>query len=100
LRISLQRLARPLEQFANRSNKLVPGHWDKNQASRICLPPTTPKKSRNMSMFFWVGIFFLRHSEEVSVDLFTYPIWDMAEKDEDVIALGEFSGLDRQRGEM
>ena len=35
------------------------------------LPTTTPKKSRNMSLFFLVGIFFLRHSEEVSVDLFT-----------------------------
>jgi hypothetical protein len=23
------------------------------------LPTTTPKKSRNMSLFFWVGIFFL-----------------------------------------
>jgi hypothetical protein len=24
----------------------------------FALPPTTPKKSRNMSLFFWVGIFF------------------------------------------
>jgi hypothetical protein len=35
------------------------------------LPPTSPKKSRNMSLFFWVGIFFLLLSGEVSVDLFT-----------------------------
>jgi hypothetical protein len=35
------------------------------------LPPTTPKKSRNMSLFFWVGIFFLRLSEEVSGAPFT-----------------------------
>jgi len=50
-------------------------------------------------MFFLVGIFFLRHSEEVSVDLFNSTIWGMAEKDEDVIAFDEVSGLDRQRGE-
>jgi hypothetical protein len=24
----------------------------------FALPPITPKKSRNMSLFFWVGIFF------------------------------------------
>ena len=52
-----------------------------------------------MSLFFLVGIFFLRHSEEVSVDLFTYTIWGVAEKDEDVIALGEVSSIYRQRGE-
>jgi hypothetical protein len=51
-----------------------------------------------MSQFFLVGIFFLRHSEEVSVDLFNFTVRGLAEKDEDVIALGEFSGLDRQRG--
>jgi hypothetical protein len=34
------------------------------------LPPTTPKKSRNMSLFFWVGIFFLWHLGEAPVDLF------------------------------
>jgi hypothetical protein len=47
-----------------------------------------------------VGIFFLRHQEEVSVNLFASTVWGLAEKDEDVIALGEFSGLDRQRGEL
>jgi hypothetical protein len=52
-----------------------------------------------MSLFFLVGIFFLRHSEEVSLDLFTFTVCGLAEKDEDVIAPGEFSGLDRQRGE-
>ena len=52
-----------------------------------------------MSLFFLVGIFFLRHSEEVSVDLFTSTVCGLAEKDEDVIALGEVSGIDRQRGE-
>ena len=52
-----------------------------------------------MSMFFLVGLFFLRHSEEVSVDLFTFTVCGLAEKDEDVIALGEVSGIDRQRGE-
>jgi hypothetical protein len=65
----------------------------------LCLPPITPKKSQNMSLFFWVGIFFLRNSEEVSVDLFTSTIWGMAEEDEDVIAPAEFSSPDRQRGE-
>jgi|SoiMethySBSTD1v2_1073268.scaffolds.fasta_scaffold3417178_1 hypothetical protein len=38
------------------------------------LPTLTPKKSRNMSHFFLVGIFFLRHSEEVSGDVFTFTI--------------------------
>jgi len=52
-----------------------------------------------MSQFFLVGVFFLRHSEEVSFDLFNSTIWVMAEKDEDVIALGDVSSLDRQRGE-
>jgi hypothetical protein len=50
----------------------------------FALPSTTPKKSRNMSLFFLVGIFFLRHSEEVSVDLFTSTVCDLTEKDEDV----------------
>jgi hypothetical protein len=35
------------------------------------LPPITPKKSGNMSQFFFGMDIFLRHSEEVSVDLFT-----------------------------
>src|SRR5262245_62051620 len=52
-----------------------------------------------MSLFNLVGIFFLRHSEEVSVDLFNFTVCGLAEKDEDVIALGEFSCLDRQRSE-
>jgi hypothetical protein len=52
-----------------------------------------------MSFFFQVEIFFLRHSEWVSVDLFNFAACGLAEKDEDVIALGEFSGLDRQRSE-
>jgi hypothetical protein len=41
------------------------------------LPLTTPKKSQNMSLFFLAGIFFLRHSEEVSVDLFASAVWPM-----------------------
>ena len=48
------------------------------------LPPTTPKKSRNMSLFFIKGYFFLRHSEEVSVDLITSTVCGLTEKDEDV----------------
>ena len=52
-----------------------------------------------MSLFNFVGIFFLRHSEEVSVYLFNFSVCGLAEKDEDVIALGEFSCLDRQRSE-
>ena len=50
------------------------------------LPLITPKKSQNMSRIFLVGIFFLRHSEEISVDLFTFAVRGLAEKDEDVIA--------------
>ena len=65
----------------------------------FALPTLTPRKSGNMSRIFLVGIFFLRYSEEVSVDLFTSTVCGLAEKDEDVIALGESSGLDRQRGE-
>ena len=42
---------------------------------------------------------FLLHSVGVSVDLFNFTVCGLAEKDEDVIAFGEFSGLDRQRGE-
>jgi hypothetical protein len=53
-----------------------------------------------MSVFFLVGIFFLRHPEEVLVNLFASTVWGLAEKDEDVITRGEFSGLDRQRGEL
>ena len=34
-------------------------------------------------MFFLVGIFFLRHSEEVSVDLFTSTVCGLAEKGKD-----------------
>jgi hypothetical protein len=41
-----------------------------------------------MSRIFLVGIFFLRHSEEVSGDLFTFTVCGLAEKDEDVIARG------------
>jgi|SoiMethySBSTD1v2_1073268.scaffolds.fasta_scaffold5346123_1 hypothetical protein len=52
-----------------------------------------------MSRIFLVGIFFLQNSEVVSVDLFNSTIWGMGEKDEDVIALGDLSSLDRQRGE-
>jgi hypothetical protein len=52
-----------------------------------------------MSLFFLVGLFFLRHSEEVSVDLFTSTVCGLAEKDENVIGLGEVSGIDPQRGE-
>src|SRR5262245_46838789 len=65
----------------------------------LVLPSITPKKSRNMSRIFLGGIFFLRYSEEVSVDLFTFTVCGMAEKDEDVIAPGEFSGVNRQRSE-
>src|SRR5262245_2309614 len=54
-----------------------------------------------MSVFFWGRyIFFLRHPEGVSVNLLASSVWGLAEKDEDVIALGEFSGLDRQRNEV
>ncbi len=63
------------------------------------LPPISPKKCRNLSQFFLVGIFFLWRSEEVSVDLSASTVCGLAEKDEDVIAPGEFSGIDRQRGE-
>jgi hypothetical protein len=45
-----------------------------------------------------VGIFFLRHSEEVSVDPFTSTVCGLAEKDE--IALGGVFGLDRRRSEL
>jgi len=45
-----------------------------------------------------VGIFFLRHSEEVSVNFFTSAVCGQAEKDE--IALGEVFGLDRRRSEL
>jgi len=47
------------------------------------LPPISPKKSKNMSLFNLVGIFFLRHSEEVSVDLFTSTVFVLTEMDED-----------------
>jgi hypothetical protein len=62
------------------------------------LPPITPKKSRNMSQFFLVGIFFLLRSEEVSVDFFISAVCGLAEKDE--IALGEVFGLDQRRSEL
>ena len=78
---------------------IVSGLEIKVRPVAFLLPPTTPKKSRNMSLFFLVGIFFLRHSEEVSVDLFTSTVWGLAEKGEDVISLGEVSGIDPQRGE-
>src|SRR5262245_7510097 len=48
---------------------------------------------------YLVGIFFLWRSEEVSVDLFASTVCGLTEKDEDVIAKVEFSGIDRQRGE-
>jgi hypothetical protein len=62
------------------------------------LPPITPKKSRNMSQFFLAGIFFLRHSEEVSVVLFTSAVCGLAEKDE--LASGEVFSVDRRRSEL
>jgi len=37
--------------------------------------------------------------EEVAVDLFTSTVGGLAEKDEDVIAFAEFSGLDHQGNE-
>lgn len=43
---------------------------------------------------------FIQNSEEVSVDLFISTVCSLAEKDEEVIAPGEFSGLERQRGEL
>ena len=33
------------------------------------LPPISPKKSENMSRIFFVGTFFLRHSEKVTPGL-------------------------------
>jgi hypothetical protein len=51
----------------------------KIQPKAFILPTLTPKKSRNMSQFFLVGIFFLRHSEEVSVDLFTSTVCGLTE---------------------
>jgi len=56
----------------------------KTRPKAFVLPTTTPKKSRNMTLFFWVGIFFLRHSEEVSVARFTSTVCGLTEKDEDV----------------
>ena len=53
---------------------------------------------KSVAVFFGRDIFLWR-SEEVSVDLFASTVCGLAEKDEDVIALGEFSGIDRQRGE-
>jgi hypothetical protein len=47
----------------------------------FALPPITPKNSGNMSLFFLAGIFFLRHSEEVSDDLFTSAVCRPADED-------------------
>jgi len=41
----------------------------------------------------------LRHLEEVAVDIFTSTVSSLAEKDENVIAFGEFSRWDRQHNE-
>jgi hypothetical protein len=62
------------------------------------LPPITPKKSRNMSQFFLVRIFFLLRSEEALVDFFISAVCGLAEKDE--IALGEVFSLDQRRSEL
>jgi hypothetical protein len=64
-------------------------HWFqavqiKIRPKAFALPTTTPKKSRYMSHFFLVGIFFFRHSEDVSVDLFTSTVCGLAKKDGDL----------------
>jgi hypothetical protein len=55
----------------------------KIRTKAFALALTTPKKSRNMSHFFLVGTFFLRHSEEVSVDPFTSTVCDRLNTDDE-----------------
>src|SRR5262245_21647 len=44
----------------------------KIRPNAFALPPTTPKKSRNMSMFFLVGIFFLTLGRRIGRTLHLY----------------------------
>jgi len=60
----------------------------KNPASSICASTYYSEKERKHVEDFFGRDIFLRHSEEVSGDLFTFTVCGLAEKDEDVIARG------------